>query len=362
VARREVRTQIQHIIDFLREYLTEDTERPPDVHAIVFDEAQRAWDRAQGKKKFNRSASEPRLLLEIMNRHDDWCVLIGLIGGGQEINSGEEGVAGWGDALRELHADGFRRWEVFAAEQALTGDASTGGLSLGELPESVDLHADDKLRLSVPLRSYRSPLVADWVAAVLDGDARTGRRIMSDIGPYPILLTRDLEDARKWLEKQGRGERRYGLVASSGARRLRAEGLGVSLNATDRNKIAYWYLNPPGDVRSSYALEVTANEYTTQGLELDFVGLCWGGDFVWSDRRGGWRHRAFRGNRWTVSRSDERKRYTANSYRVLLTRAREGMVLWVPRGDSEDSTRNPAWYYETARYLVECGVQELGLG
>lgn len=361
-ARREVRTQVQHIIDFLREYLTKDTERPPDVHAIVFDEAQRAWDRAQGKRKFDRSASEPQLLIEIMNRHDDWCVLIGLIGGGQEINSGEEGVTGWGKALRQLHADELQGWEVFAAGKALTGDSSTGGLSLGELPESVELHADEKLRLTVPLRSYRSPFVADWVAAVLEGDAQAARRIMSDIASYPVLMTRELEEARVWLEQQGRGERRYGLVASSGARRLRAEGLGVSLNATDREKIAYWYLNKPGDVRSSFALEVTANEYTTQGLELDFVGLCWGGDFGWSRRRDAWCHRAFRGNRWTVSRSPERKRYTENSYRVLLTRAREGIVLWVPQGSAEDPTRNPAWYEETTEYLAECGVRQLGRG
>ncbi len=160
----------------------------------------------------------------------------------------------------------------------------------------------------------------------------------------------------EWLRTQGRGERRYGLVASSTASRLRAYGLGVSVNATDGTNIAHWYLNPPGDVRSSYALEVTANEYTTQGLELDFVGLCWGGDLTMSP--GGWVTRRFSGTAWAKA-NGERRRFVLNSYRVLLTRAREGIVIWVPPGDPNDVTRAPEPYDRTAVFLEKCGAVAL---
>ena len=160
-----------------------------------------------------------------------------------------------------------------------------------------------------------------------------------------------------WLRDQGRGERRFGMVASSTASRLRAEGFGVSLNATAGRDIAYWYLNPRSDVRSSFALEITANEYTTQGLELDFVGLCWGGDLLMSGE-GRWVTRRFSGTSWNAANGD-RRRFILNSYRVLLTRAREGLVIWVPRGDSDDSTRDPRGLDKTAAFLLACGVRSM---
>lgn len=351
--RRSVKTRIQHIIDFLKQYLTAD-EAAPHEHAIVFDEAQRAWDESYGARKFGRTASEPRLLLDIMGRHDDWCALVGLVGGGQEINTGENGMAEWGGALRTLPEDVGAQWEVFGPPSVIEGDRSTAFLGLGDLPSYIRVHWEDALRLQVPLRSFRSPRVAEWVAAVLDGQRDEATAIAREVGQYPIVMTRDLETARSWLKQKGRGERRYGLVATSTASRLRAEGLGVSLNATDRSKIAHWYLNPPVDVRSSYSLEVTANEYTTQGLELDYIGVCWGGDFLNSN--GAWRTRQFRGNRWVAARND-RRRFIENSYRVLLTRAREGMVIWVPRGSASDPTRKPEKFDNTAAFLLGCGAE-----
>ncbi len=351
-----VRARIQHIMDFLREYLSGETTDAPHEHAVVFDEAQRAWDAKYGNQKFNRTASEPSLLLEIMGRHNDWCALVGLVGGGQEINTGENGVKEWGDALRSLAPYQAAKWSVHAPPSILQGDSSTAFLGLGELPGNVQFFEDDALRLEVPLRSYRSPRIADWVSSVIQGDAATANELAAQLGVYPIRLTRSLEASRNWLREQGRGERRYGLVASSGARRLRANGLGVSLNATEGINIAHWYLNDHGDIRSSFALEVTANEYTTQGLELDFVGVCWGGDLLFGDD--GWGHRQFRGYRWTSANGD-RKRFIENSYRVLLTRAREGMVIWVPEGDSGDETRVPAGLDATASFLMACGATEL---
>jgi DUF2075 family protein len=351
-----VRARIQHIMDFLREYLSDEHAEAPHEHAIVFDEAQRAWDAKYGSQKFDRTASEPSLLLEIMGRHDDWCVLVGLVGGGQEINTGENGVREWGDALRSLASEDAANWAVHGPSSIIQGDSSTAFLGLGDLPESVNFFPDNALKLEVPLRSYRSPCIADWVSAVIRGDAISASELAGELGPYPIQVTRSLTTARDWLRDQGRGERRYGLVASSGAQRLRAEGLGVSLNATEGINIAHWYLKEPGDIRSSFALEVTANEYTTQGLELDFVCLCWGGDFLYG--ADGWEHRQFRGCRWTRANGD-RKRFIENSYRVLLTRAREGMVIWVPEGDSSDKTRTPSGLDMMASFLKACGATEL---
>lgn len=353
--RFEVRARIQHIMDFLKEYLSDAEERPPHERAIVFDEAQRAWDAAYGYQKFRRSASEPRLLLDIMARHDKWSAIVGLIGGGQEINSGENGMTEWGDALRLLTPEKRSEWEIFGPPGMTNGDRASAFLGLGELRDMTITEVPD-LTLTVPLRSYRSPRVADWVSAVLDADQKEAATIMLEIGKYPILLTRDSHIAMDWLRSQGRGQRRYGLVASSTASRLRAEGFGVSLNATDGRDIAYWYLNPRGDVRSSYALEVTANEYTTQGLELDFIGLCWGGDLLISGEK--WTTRRFSGTSWNAANGD-RRRFILNSYRVLLTRAREGLIIWVPRGDPNDPTRNPSDHDRTATFLSACGVRTI---
>ncbi|PLX99745.1 MAG: hypothetical protein C0624_13220 [Desulfuromonas sp.] len=355
-ARNSVRTRIQHIIDFLREYLTNDDGSAPHEHVIVFDEAQRAWNEDYGRKKFGRPSSEPRLLLEIMARHSDWCSIVALIGGGQEINAGENGIAEWGKALRELPPSDLAKWRVYGPPNFLIGSGATAHLGAGNLSEVEDIVIDSELELTVPLRSYRSPSVSQWVSLVLDGNASEATVLAQELGDYPILVTRSADLARKWLKNHSRGERRFGLVASSGARRLRAEGLGVTLNATDGSAIAQWYLNERGDVRSSFALEVPANEYTTQGLELDFVGLCWGGDLIWSGQT--WEHRQFRGNSWATVNGD-RQRFITNSYRVLMTRGREGLVIWVPTGTAEDPTRKPRYFDDTADFLLSCGARQM---
>ncbi|MEQ8694094.1 MAG: DUF2075 domain-containing protein [Gammaproteobacteria bacterium] len=354
--RQGVRTRIQHIIDFLQEYLSNDKSRPPHEHAIVFDEAQRAWDKDYGQRKFGRAESEPSLILEIMGRHDDWCAVVCLIGGGQEINAGENGIEEWGTALSALDSAAKKRWVVYGPPHFRTGSKGTAGIGLGILSSEFRSVVEGRLELQVPLRNYRSPLVADWVAAVIDGDQQNARSLADEIHRYPILLTRSLETAKGWLVESGRGKRRYGLVASSGARRLRAEGLGVTLNATEGDAISHWYLNDKGDVRASYAMEVTANEYTTQGLELDFAGMCWGGDFVRNESD--WTYRRFMGNRW-VRVTGERRRFVANSYRVLLTRAREGMIIWIPQGDQDDATREPEALERTSAFLKTCGAIEI---
>jgi hypothetical protein len=354
--RREVRARIQHINDFLQDGVQRPPEDPPHEHVIVFDEAQRAWDEKQGMKKFERTASEPGLLLELMSRHHDWCACVCLIGGGQEINSGEEGVFGWGEALRKMLANDQRGWSVFAPPDVLHGGPSAGSFTLGELPPSLAVGLEPDLQLTVPQRSYRSPNLSRWVDYVLSGDEAAAQAIAPSLYEYPLVITRSLAKARSWLQDRGRGERRYGLVTSSGARRLRAEGLGVTLNATAGAEIAQWYLNPRGDIRSSYALEVPANEYTCQGLELDFACVCWGGDLLWSDVSLAWIFSRLSGTSWQRVKDRGAQRFMENSYRVLLTRAREGSVLWIPLGDDSDPTRAHGPLDSTANFLIRCGA------
>lgn len=347
-ARRRTRATIQHVNDFLKHYVTHST-AVPSGHVIVFDEAQRAWDAKQGNEKFQRDASEPYLVLEAMARHTDWSVTVCLVGLGQEINNGEEGLGGWADAITKLSAAQPMRWKVYAPTIAYSPIASSQ--SLGLMSTHVSALKADALHLDVPMRSFRSPLLGDWIEAVLSGNPVRAMSISQKM-TYPLATTRDLTTARAWLSVKAQGERRKGLLASSGARRLRADGLGESLNATDGQAIAHWYLQPPGDIRSSHAMEVPANEYTSQGLELDFACLCWGGDLVWEGKS--FMPRRLNGNRWANVKDD--KNYVKNSYRVLLSRAREGLILWVPRGDKNDHTRQPEQLDRIATYLTMCGA------
>jgi DUF2075 family protein len=357
--RRDVRVRVQHINDFLQQCLIGAPEEPPEEHVIVFDEAQRAWDAKQGQEKFNRTASEPLLLLELMSRHRDWCACVCLIGSGQEINSGEEGVRGWGDALRNLDPRLRREWTMFAAPDVFSDAPSTRSIVLSELPAEIATRVEPDLQLRVPQRSYRSPKVSKWVDQVLAGDEAAAASTALDLGEYPIVFTRSLAKAKAWLQKNSRGKRRFGLVASSGARRMRADGLGMSLHASAGTEIAHWYLNPRADIRSSFALEVPANEYTCQGLELDLVCLCWGGELLWDKARCAWSYFRLSGTAWQTVRELSARQFVENSYRVLLTRAREGLILWVPEGDDADPTRAPSPLNETADFLESCGAAEV---
>ena len=352
-SRSFTRATIQHINDFLKEYVHGST-AAPSGHVIVFDEAQRAWNARQGKEKFGRDASEPQLALETMARHADWSVTVCLVGLGQEINDGEEGLAGWADAVEKLSLNGPAQWRVYAPSQAFGEIRSVG--TLGKLPDGIDCRRNDALHLDVPMRSFRSPQLGEWVEALLSGDFAQARAV-SLLMDFPLRLTRSLEDAKRWLKHSTKGHRRMGLLASSGARRLRADGIGETLSATDGSAIAHWYLKPPGDIRSSYALEVPANEYTSQGLEVDFACLCWGGDLICS--QSAWISRRLGGNRWNAVSNVKGSSYILNSYRVLLSRAREGMVIWVPRGASDDHTRNADELDRVAERLAAGGVVPL---
>ncbi|MHB8389146.1 MAG: DNA/RNA helicase domain-containing protein [Acidobacteriaceae bacterium] len=352
-ARAEAKTLIENVHVFAR-YHTEDNPGPPSNHAIIFDEAQRAWNRAQNLRKFRRDYSEPEMLLRIMERHQDWAVVVALVGGGQEINDGEAGLEEWGRALIGSAKD----WVIYASPEVLEGGTSTAGHRLfNDSSTQKDVRTCTTLHLRTSNRSLRADQLATWVNLVLDGEAERAASL-GITARFPIFLSRDLDQTRSKLRGQGIGANRYGLVGSSGAARLRAEGLEPSSTFHAEYPWEHWYLAEETDVRSSYRCEVFATEFEIQGLELDWIGICWGGDFVWSETRG-WQLRTLRHGRqskWSNIKSDEKQIYRRNAYRVLLTRARQGMILFVPKGNSDDPTSQPEEFMTTAQYLLRCGV------
>jgi hypothetical protein len=347
-ARQEMEKAVQALPLFRDHYVR--TGETPAERVVVVDEAQRAWSADYARRKSKARAvqlddSEAGHLLDAMSRHAGWAVVVCLIGGGQEIHDGEGGVAEWGRALAARPG-----WRVYAAPGITAGDDPRQRLP--DLPGLVTVPA---LHLEVPVRSLRNGFVAAWVDAVLRADRRRAAAIAASHGPLPFALTRERDAMRRWLRAAARGQRRAGLVASSGAARLRADGMGAELAHMDAALVAHWFLDRwPEDVRASDALEVLGTEFSVQGLELDFVGLCWGGDLVPGAR--GWQARAFVGTDWQNLRAPERVSNRLNTYRVLLTRARYHTVIWVPRGDGSDRTRPPAEFEAIAAFLAACGV------
>lgn len=359
-AKRRVGAAVQTLMNFLREYLNAHPDKAPADHVVVFDEAQRAWDAAYGKQKFDRPRSEASLFLEIMGRHDDWAVIIALVGGGQEINKGELGLSEWGRALAEENGNPETpNWIAIASPEVLEGGEATAWQTLFDGPPAPWAERDPRLHLSASIRSYGSSAAPKWVNAVLSGKLDAAARVADTEPDFPIYITRDLDQAKTWLARSARGNRRCGLVASSGARRLRAEGLGVSIGATQLDEVAHWFLRGRGDIRSSYALEVTANEYGCQGLELDYVGVCWDADMLWNSKKQSWEPRRLNGAKWQSIHQPDGRSWALNKYRVLLTRARLGSVIWVPIGSEIDATRDPKKYDEIADALETAGARIL---
>lgn len=352
-AERRTRTALQNVHRFLEDCAIDPARCPPE-RLIVFDEAQRAWDEAKSltgtqNKRSRLTMSEPAHTLEIMGRHPGWSVIIALIGNGQEINTGEAGLAEWG---RVIARD--PRWRAVAAPRVLDAADPVQRLASGA---PAWLALDDALDLTVPMRSVRDSVGAAWVGAVLDGDTAAARRMAAAAAALPYFVTRDLVAMRSALRGLARGKRRAGIVRAAGARRLRAEGFGAEVATKD---VPDWFLLRWPDVRASDALETAATEYACQGLELDVVGLAWGGDLI---RQGdGWTARNFSGTGW--QRASKDRDFIRNTYRVLLTRARYETVIWVPPGSPagglfHDATRPAAEMDAIAEYLLTCGAKPL---
>lgn len=345
-SRRTVSTFVQNVHRFIDGHFSSSS--APLDRVVVFDEAQRAWNAAQSDRKFKRPVSEPEIMLDIMDRHQGWAVIVALVGGGQEINTGEGGLSEWGKSL----VNRFQHWQVMISPD-LVHDSRGGGSLFESQPEGVKCLLDPDLHLSVPLRSYKAEALSAFVDHLISLNPTSARIALDACSEFPLFLTRDLDVAKTWLKRRQRGSRRTGLVASSGGRRLRAHGLDVRTELDVEN----WFLNEPADVRASYYLETPATEFGIQGLELDWVGVCWDIDLVPKGER--WMVSAFKGTEWQQVRDSTRRQYVLNKYRVLLTRAREGMIIWVPPGDPSDRTREPGKYDDIAQYLESCGLRTI---
>lgn len=350
-AEREVRSFIQNIHHFRDHYVG--NKEIPAEKVIVFDEAQRAWTREQAasfmqrkRGQANFDMSEPEFLISVMDRHPDWCTVVCLVGGGQEINTGEGGISEWIRALEKR----FPTWEVHVSPRIARPEYGSEHEARSFLT-SQRVRSHEHLHLAVSMRSFRAESLSDLVGHILDNQPQSANATYKHIKlAYPIYLTRDLAVARAWLVRQARGTERFGLVASSGAQRLRPEGIYIKGEMEPAN----WFLNDSTDVRSSCYLEDVASEFAVQGLELDWVGVCWDADFFHNN--GEWAFRAFKGTKWQSVNHDTKRLYLKNAYRVILTRARQGMIIFIPKGSMSDHTRLPSFYDGTFDFLCACGI------
>lgn len=353
-ALRKAKAFIQIIHHFRDDALVVNT--PPIEKVAIFDEAQRAWTLEQTssfmqkkKGKIDFDMSEPEFLISVMDRHKDWAVIVCLIGGGQEINTGEAGLPEWFDALRR----NFTNWNVYVSNK-LNDVEYTRGVKLEKMLADLKCTFLDELHLSVSLRSFRSERVSEFVKAILDVDKDKAKRLFAELKDnYPIVITRNIIKAKEWIKNKARGSERYGVIASSGATRLKPFGIWTQCNIEAKN----WFLNRKDDVRSSYCLEDTATEFDIQGLELDWALVAWDADFRFVD--GQFIYQNFKGSKWQNVNKQENILYLKNAYRVLLTRARQGLIIFIPEGNNDDLTRQKSFYDGTHNYLKEIGIEEI---
>ena len=353
-AREGVKAFIQIIHHYRDAYLVDPT--APFDHVAIFDEAQRAWNKEQTvnfmRRKKNQpdfAYSEPEYLISCLDRHEDWAVIVCLVGGGQEINTGEAGISEWLYAIK----NSFPHWEVQISPN-LTDSEYNAFDAIAEIEKDCKTIYDANLHLSVSMRSYRAENVALFIKQLLDLETQKASETLKLISDkYPIVITRNIESAKNWLKEKARGSERYGIVVSSQAYRLKPLAIDVRVE-TDP---VHWFLGEKNDVRSSYYLEDVATEFQVQGLELDWACVTWDGDFRYSENE--WKTFSFVGNKWQNINKEERKLYLKNAYRVLLTRARQGMVIVVPKGNIEDHTRLPEFYDDTYKYFKKIGLKEI---
>lgn len=366
-ARENTKAFIQ-IVHGFRDASLNNMQNPPFENVVIFDEAQRAWNQPmlsnfmQRKKEavLSRltneqrahflSMSEPELLIEYMNRRQDWAVIVCLVGGGQDINTGEAGIQEWFTSLRRSFPD----WNVYVSDEIIDKDY-LGSQSFNELTDGLKCEAVKELHLLVSVRAHRTQDVTGFVDALLDGNVASAAEKYKRLSSiYPIYITRDLCRAKQWVREQTAGKTlRHGLIASSKGTRLRADGIWVE----SKCKPEKWFLGDRNDIKSSYFMEEVATEFDIQGLEIDYAVVAWDADYRYED--GGFQYYKTRGSHWVSIRNADERRYLKNAYRVLLTRSREGFVIFVPRGDDTDATRQQSFYDKLWNYLTDIGIEEL---
>ena len=331
-------------------------------HVAIFDEAQRSWDlehlaawlanggsRGGMKKVPDFPMSEAEFLIWSLDLRKDWAVIVCLVGGGQEINTGEAGIGEWIRAMNETFPD----WKVYISKHLTDKEYAEGNVA--ELvANNKNVQQVEQLHLAVSMRSFRAEKLSNFVHHVLDRNVEQARALYQEFRDrYPLYLTRNLDRAKQWLEEKARGSERYGIVVSSQACRLKPLAIDVRLQPD----VEHWFLADKMDVRSSLFLEDAATEFDIQGLELDWTCLVWDGDFRYNPS--GWDHNAFKGSKWNKIRQRDAQMYQLNAYRVLMTRVRQGMIICVPEGNANDHTRLPEFYDGTYEYLKSIGIEEV---
>lgn len=351
-----VKSFIQNIHHF-RDASIKD-EKAPIEKVTIFDEAQRAWTKEQASSFMKRNKgisdfdkSEPEFLIEVMNRHEDWCTIVCLIGGGQEINTGEAGLEEW---IRPF-SNKFQDWDIYYSSKIVEDENYIKDKEALVILNNKKAIKKDELHLSVSLRSFRSAQLSSFIQEIINNNIENAKEIYKLFIEefYPIKITRDLDKARNWLRFSAKGSERIGVVASSGGIRLRPFGLNVKAKID----APIWFLNDKDDIRSSYFLEEVATEFDIQGLELDWTCVAWDGDLFYHNNQ--WNYRKFKGTKWQNINSAEITNYLINSYRVLLTRARQGMVIYIPFGNNEDVTRPEFMYDGTFEFFKSLGIEEI---
>jgi hypothetical protein len=350
-----VKVFIQNVHHFRDECLI-DQANPPFDHVAIFDEAQRAWNHEQTAKFMKQKKnfpdflhSEPEFLISCLDRHKDWAVIVCLVGGGQEINTGEAGISEWINSINRS----FPNWNIHISPQ-LNDSEYDEGMVIEKLKEHKNIYLNPNLHLAVSMRSFRAEHLSYLIKMLLDHNTDEAKKLFKLLNhKYPIVITRNLSKAKKWLKQQARGTERFGIVVSSQAQRLKPYAIDVKSPMDP----VHWFLDGKEDTRSSYYLEDVATEFHVQGLELDWACVTWDADFRY--KPGKWEHFSFVGSKWHKILKEERKQYLKNAYRVLLTRARQGMVIVIPEGELLDHTRLPEYYDSTYNYLVDIGLTQI---
>ena len=346
-------------------------------HVAIFDEAQRSWTHKRLADYLKRGGtygnklkvpnfpmSEAAFLIWSLDQREDWATIVCLVGGGQEINTGEAGITEW---IRSLN-DKFTHWKVYISPKLTEAEYAEGQVN-ELLKENNNVTYAESLHLGVSLRSYRAEKLSAFVHSLLDIDEKAASIYAEIKDKYPIILTRNMEKARRWLHAKVRGSERTGVLISKESARYKP--LGIHVLQSDDDNAVHWFLEDKQDTRSSNYLEDAATEIQVQGLELDYTCLLWDADMRYEN--GEWHYYRFnKQTRWDEIKADteskqERMKYMLNAYRVLLTRARAGMIICVPEGNGnknssgfwEDSTRLPEFYNGTYEYLKSLGLEEI---
>ena len=346
-------------------------------HVAIFDEAQRSWTHKRLAEYLKRGGtygnklkvpnfplSEAAFLIWSLDQRKDWATIVCLVGGGQEINTGEAGISEWIKALNEH----YRHWDVYISPKLTDAEYAEGQVN-ELLKDNPNVTYSEDLHLAVSLRSFRAEKVSAFVHSLLSFDDNA-KELYSEIKDrYPIYLTRDMNKARKWLHDKVRGSERTGVLVTKEAARFKPLAIHI-LPSGDENAV-HWFLEDKSDTRSSNYLEDAATEIQVQGLELDYTCVLWDADMRYE--KGKWHFYRFNGNtKWIEQTSNsesnqELRKYMLNAYRVLLTRARIGMIICVPEGNPnktstgfwEDATRLPEFYDGTYNYLKNIGIEEI---